>query len=534
MTHTAVILAARRERNTTMPLPLQPFTADGQCLMDRHLSMLRRVGYTNIIIVCGYCADKFSRYEAPDVKIVTNHDYASTGSMASLAAASEFLNEDFLLIDSDSLFEFGLYKRITECASNNCFTISPESGNGDEALVETDCGFVTHISKDIHQLCRIDGEMVGLTRIALSTFKRMMHHFVSASNPLVGYEYALMRATRSHERPTLPTGESIWCEVDNEEHFKHMQATSWPMLRRREDPFDLANIEHHVATVFTDHPGMEKRMTVEFVGGMTNRNFKISADGEQWVLRIPGYGTEGMIRRDNEKANTLLSNKMGVSPETRYINPETGIKVTRYIDGAEALTGATLQRFDNLRQVADILSTLHKSTVRLSGEFNIACELKLYEELMNRAGANMYEGYGEMRDKILALTDRLNVLGIRLRPCHNDLVPENFIKSSSSKIYLTDWEYSGMNDPHWDIAALFLECNFSEDAEEQFLNFYFKGQEIPEHTQEKLLIYKVLVDTLWSVWTVVKEAGGDDFGTYGTMRWSRANKNYKKLKEIYD
>ncbi len=34
------------------------------------------------------------------------------------------------------------------------------------------------------------------------------------------------------------------------------------------------------------------------------------------------------------------------------------------------------------------------------------------------------------------------------------------------RLYLIDWEYSSMNDPMWDLAALFLESEFTKQEED--------------------------------------------------------------------
>lgn len=85
-----------------------------------------------------------------------------------------------------------------------------------------------------------------------------------------------------------------------------------------------------------------------------------------------------------------------------------------------------------------------------------------------------------------------------------------------------------MNDPMWDIAALFLENRFSDESQEYFLNHYFEGKE-PENAREKIFIYQILMDYLWSVWTCIKEVQGDDFGTYGMDRYKRAIENLNKI-----
>ena len=50
---TAVILAARKERDSELPYPLIPFAED-LCLMDRNLSILKECGYENIYVVAGF------------------------------------------------------------------------------------------------------------------------------------------------------------------------------------------------------------------------------------------------------------------------------------------------------------------------------------------------------------------------------------------------------------------------------------------------------------------------------------------------
>ena len=110
-------------------------------------------------------------------------------------------------------------------------------------------------------------------------------------------------------------------------------------------------------------------------------------------------------------------------------------------------------------------------------------------------------------------------------------VPENFIKAEDGTLYLIDWEYSGVNDPMADFAALFIEAGFEKENEDYILDKYFDG-DIPYTAREKILCYEILWDYLWAQWTVIKEAKGDDFGTYGLDRYNRAIENLKKLNNL--
>ena len=81
----------------------------------------------------------------------------------------------------------------------------------------------------------------------------------------------------------------------------------------------------------------------------------------------------------------------------------------------------------------------------------------------------------------------------------------------------------------WDLAALSLENEFSEDDIELMFRLYFNGEEPDENSRRRLLIHQICQDTLWAVWTLIKEAEGDDFGTYGIDRYNRAKEYLKKL-----
>src|ERR1041384_8317708 len=72
----------------------------------------------------------------------------------------------------------------------------------------------------------------------------------------------------------------------------------------------------------------------ELTGGITNRNFKITADGECFVLRLGGNETQFLgIDRKIEYECSLLASQVGVAPEpTAFLEPE-GYIVARFISG---------------------------------------------------------------------------------------------------------------------------------------------------------------------------------------------------------
>lgn len=522
---TAVILTARRERSSVIPYPLKAFERE-ECLIDRTLRILRECGYSHIILVVGFCKELFDGYKADDVSIIVNEEYEFTASMGSLALCRDYLQEDFLLVEGDTFFEKKVIEEISAVNSGNCLAVTEESGSGDECYVETKRGYITKITKDRHRVCNFEGEMMGITRISFVTYGRMLEAWDNSTNPYLNYEYLFMDVTDSLDRPYIHFKNVIWGDVDCEEDFDRLTNSLARSLRRKENPFDEENLREHLKSIFPDRNVNEAGFS--WIGGMSNKNFKTQIDGQSYVLRVPGNGSEGMVERANEEYNGIQACRLGINPEIRYFNSHTGIKLADFIENAETLNSATIQRHENMRQIAGIYQKLHNSHIRLKNEFNIFREIEKYDGLLKRVGAKMYEGWETVRPRVMDLEEYLNRLGVDLKPCHNDDLYENFIKDPSGKIYLIDWEYSGMNDPMADFASLFIEACFEKENEDYILGKYF-GSEIPGEAREKILCYQILWDYLWAQWTVIKEAKGDDFGTYGPDRFRRAISNLDKL-----
>ena len=262
----------------------------------------------------------------------------------------------------------------------------------------------------------------------------------------------------------------------------------------------------------------EEVLSVEQLGGMTNQNYLAKTTNKQYIVKFFGKGTEKLINRQDEKYNLELLKDLDLDVKNYLFDIEAGIKVNEYIESAITLDSTSIKtKFD---KIAPILQTIHASGKELRGEFAPFEEIKKYESLIEEKIP--YANYEAVREEVFSLEKRLADLGVDRKSCHIDLVPENFIESPQGRLYLIDWEYSSMNDPMWDLAALFLESEFTRQEEEAFLSHY-ESEQTPV-SREKIAIYKILQDTIWSLWTVYKEEQGADFGDYGVNRYQRAVK----------
>ncbi|MFS9014533.1 phosphotransferase family protein [Streptococcus infantis] len=264
--------------------------------------------------------------------------------------------------------------------------------------------------------------------------------------------------------------------------------------------------------------GDEEIQSVEQLGGMTNQNYLVKTTNNQYIVKFFGKGTDKLIDRKNEKFNIELLKDLKLDVENYLFDIEAGIKVNQYIENAETLNLNTIKT--KFEKIAPILQTIHASGKELKGEFAPFDEIKKYESLIQ--GEIYYPNYEAVRKSVFSLKEELEKIGVDKKSCHIDLVPENFIEGPDGHLYLIDWEYSSMNDPMWDLAALFLESEFTPEEEADFLAYY-ESEKTPV-SREKIRIYKILQDIIWSLWTIYKEENGADFGDYGITRYNRAVK----------
>ncbi len=500
-------------------------------VIDRIIEALKSNGIEKIVIVNGYKKEYYEELAEKDSSIVcvTNSSYKWTGTMSSLALVKEYITDDFILVENDLVFEGRAIEQIIKNENRDCILLTNESGSGDEAFVEIRDGYLFKMSKDIHQFNRIDGEMIGISKISYKLFNMMLEEFKFNINPYMNYEYTMLDVARNYKVGYEKINDLVWGEIDNKDQYDKVRKHIIPMIRRREMQYKIEQVRNSLI----EGLGVSENDIKEIlpVGGMTNKNYKAFVNDKAYIIRIPGAGTSSMINRKYEMINSQLAAKKGIDAKILFFDEESGVKIAELIEGAETLNQATAKKKENMELVVGVLRTLHNSDMPMENRFNVFEKIEDYENIVKNVNGILFEDYEETKERVLKLEKILEEYGMEIKPCHNDTVPENFVKDINERIFLIDWEYSGLNDPMWDLAAHSIECDFSEDDEELFLDIYFNNS-IEEKHKIRILIYKICQDFLWSIWTVLKEAQGDDFGTYGIDRYNRGKKNLDLLEKI--
>ena len=255
------------------------------------------------------------------------------------------------------------------------------------------------------------------------------------------------------------------------------------------------------------------------LGGLTNRVYRVG----EWCLRLPGQGTEAYIDRKVEAVNARAAAAAGVSPEVLLFDPESGVMLTRFLEatvtmspelfharaGAPARAGAAFRR-------------LHGSGQAFAFRFELFAMIDNYLKVLADLGAELPAGYHDVVREAGAVRTALAARDWPLAPCHCDPLCENFL-DTGERMWLVDWEYSGMNDPMWDLGDLSVEAGFDEAQEEELLRGYFGGEVAPAD-RGRVVIYKAMCDLLWTLWGLMQHANknpADDFWAYSVNRFER-------------
>ena len=154
--NTAVILTARKERTSDIPYPLLPFS-DNQCLIDRTLSLLREVGISKILMIVGYRSELFESYRGSDVVLIKTSNYEFTGSMASLAAASDVIDDDFILVEGDTFFEKIVLDSLITGLSVGLATVTVSAENA-----ESDATFTVNVVDPVLPSLVVDPSVISV------------------------------------------------------------------------------------------------------------------------------------------------------------------------------------------------------------------------------------------------------------------------------------------------------------------------------------------------------------------------------------
>ncbi len=268
---------------------------------------------------------------------------------------------------------------------------------------------------------------------------------------------------------------------------------------------------------------------LERLPGLTNRVYRVELPDGRFALRIPGDGTAAIIDRRVEETNARAAAAAGVAPKVIHFGGD-GVMLTRFVDG-EPLTQEQMSSHPGaLKRVGQALRHLHDSKIAFAGRFDAFATIDHYVRVLAERGATPTAPQSEILAEAEAVRTALAADPPVPKPCHCDPTGRNLL-DTGERVWLVDWEYSGMNDPIWDLAYCAIQCRLSPESEVALLSAYFgRPPEVAEEARFKVM--KAPVELMSALWALIQESVGNkvaDFSAYATTTFELAGERMRSV-----
>lgn len=263
--------------------------------------------------------------------------------------------------------------------------------------------------------------------------------------------------------------------------------------------------------------------------GVTNNSYIIHTAHNVYIMRLSGEGTNTYINRQDEITNMkIIASNLEILPIVYYSNEETGIIISEYVENSHEFNKQDFYDQKKLSLLNETLINLHRSQVKLNNEFDIEKSMYEYQKLLQRMNCIcpqiLQENLSILDKSFKKLKNHYKKI---LVPCHNDPKMDNFLLTDK-KIYLIDWEYSGMADEYFEMANFTLTNELNSEEEKLFLNNYIQLSNI-NFIEEKYILYKIVTDYLWIFWHLIKLNQKQNI-EYNDKKWKqRLNRALKNI-----
>jgi len=267
------------------------------------------------------------------------------------------------------------------------------------------------------------------------------------------------------------------------------------------------------------------RVVEALPGGLTNRNYKVTTPDGTFVARISDAGTDLLaIDRDIEYRNSLTAAAAGAgAPVVEYL-PEDHALIIRYIEG-RTFGNADVADPVNIPRIARACRRLH-SGERFGNEFDMFEIQRRYLSVVRSRSLRVPAGYDDLAPQFDAARIALAARPSRTVPCNNDLLAANFI-DDGDRIWLIDYEYSGNNDPCFELGNIWGECRLSVDALGELITAYYGRPMRGKLARARLL--GLAGKYGWTLWGAIQHATSPieyDFWSWAMERFDGAAEGF--------
>lgn len=498
--------------NTETPKGL--LEVHGEPLVERLIRQLHEVGIREIYVVVGFMKEQYEYLiDEYGVELIVNAEYARKNNLHSLSLALEHLSNSYV-VPCDIW-----------CAQNPFHSREPYSWYLVSDQIDSDSS--VRVNRKMELVSVPDGAggnaMLGVAYLLedQAAFVRRQIRLMVRDTRHDGafWEEALFQKDRMVVASRVIHAPDV-VEINTYEQLRELDGDSGQLKSEAIDA--IAGALQADPMEITDITVLKK--------GMTNRSFRFSCHGREYIMRIPGEGTDQLIDRQHEAAVYHVISGRGICDNVAYISPETGYKITEFLSPARVCDPMDPE---DVRRCMEKLRAFHETKLKVDHEFNLFRQIEFYEHLWNGT-PSIYKDHTRTRQNVFSLRPYIEAHAEQTVLTHIDAVPDNFLFVTESdgreSLRLIDWEYAGMQDPHVDLAMFCIYAMYNRQQIDQLIDTYFV-QGCTEATRAKIYCYIAVCGLLWSDWCEYKRLKGVEFGEYSLRQYRYAKDYYRVAQE---
>lgn len=477
---------------------------NGEPLIERLIKQLQSQGIRQINIVVGFMKEHYEYLiDQYHVKLIVNAKYSEWNNLYSLYMARNYLENSYV-IPCDLWFKENPFSEIED---QSWYSFSKQS--------DPNANWKVSPRGAIKQSKNGGNRMIGLAYLNSELGKKLREQLIVRVNNrdrLNQFWESTLDFSSLQISPNL-ISPSEYAEINSYEELRDLDGNSDHL---KNDAIDVIEQTLGVPGETINHIRVLKK-------GMTNRSFIFSCQGKRYIMRIPGAGTSQLIDRHQEYDVYQRIKELPYVERTLYLNPENGYKLTQFIENSR---NCDPHNWDDVHQCMSLLKRMHQEHLKVDHSFDIASQINKYEQLRNAPSA--YRDYDQVKqrvDKLLKYVDRLDK---DCTLCHIDANADNFVFDQNGKVFLIDWEYAGMQDPHVDIAMFAIYSMYDQEQIDHLISLYFE-RAIKQEIKYKIYAYVAICGLLWSNWCEYKQSLGLDFGEYSLAQYRYAKEYSLKV-----
>ncbi|EER47350.1 cholinephosphate cytidylyltransferase/choline kinase [Actinobacillus minor NM305] len=485
--------------NTAQPKAL--LSVNGEVLIERLICQLHEAGIKDIKVVVGYMKEMFQYLESKyDIDLVESPQYSDSNNLYSLSLVAENISDTFILPCD------------IWCLKN-------------PFIADYQHSFYIMYDEQIHCEKEYWKMMTGIAYIAQEDAEKLRNSMRAVAiddvNNLAFWEEALYDENKLWLSPYFISKQMIH-QINT---FEDLRALDSKSEHLQSDAIDV------ICKVFQVNPSSIIGIKA-LKKGMTNRSFLFSCNGNQYIMRIPGEGTDMLINRHQETSVYSVLMNTGVCDDVLYINPKNGYKITRFLEEARSCNPYCEQDVQNCMMK---LKCFHQLNLHVDHEFDIFGQIEFYQGLLKEK-QSIYQDYQKIKNCIFNFSSFIEKYTEKKVLSHIDAIPDNFLlysKDGKGEVCLIDWEYAGMQDPHVDIAMFAIYSGYDRKNIDHLIDIYFENK-CSKEVRLKIYAYVAACGLLWSNWCEYKRILGIEFGEYAHRQYSYAREYSALVIQLLD